>query len=249
MLKRIQLQLKFLSMIALLSVAFACSNEDDSVSDNSAPKGEMNARQQQSASHTLTIVNNSSYTYEINAIGAQRNFDIGDNIEILHKNSTPMVLGPHSKVSFYDYGNASDSQFNLAGWEVYDNNLENTFVGYYASSQIAHLYGIEANPAVPDGIRYPVWKFMDARILDPVSNQPLAVLGGNNPESSFAASLGDFDMGYNSVLKYGIYRDGPIARRPEGTEIQLVMVKWNQSGENLKHSANIKISIENTQIR
>lgn len=252
MYRKFKISLILIATVIMASLFMSCSNDDAVFYGNYPDKGETDkagthslARQANPNLHSLYIINNSGYNYEISVLGAQTNFETYDNIEILHKNRPALVIAPGQKVAFYDYKTVSDFQYVIPNWEVYDNSLESNFVGLFTSQKMSELYGILSQPENPASERFPVWKFLNARVVNTTTHQPLAVLSGNNPEALSLLGLGNFAQGYNTEIKYGTYTEIGENSRTAGIEVPLVNVKWKQSSPDLRATGEVKITIDN----
>lgn len=252
MYRKLKISLILIATVVMASFFISCSNDEISYNYDGPNKGETDkagqhtfARQANPNLHSLYIINNSGYNYEISVIGAQTNLEVYDNIEIMHKNRPAMVIAPGQKVAFYDYKRVSDIQYLVPDWEVYNNALDNAFVGLFTPQKMAELYGMLSQPENPASERFPIWKYLSARVVNTTTHQALSVLSSNNPEALSLVSLGNFAQGYNTEIRYGTYTEFGENARAAGIEVPLVTVRWKQSSPDLRATGEVKITIDN----
>lgn len=197
--------------------------------------------------HSLTIMNNSRYRYEIFAIGAQSSYDLNDLIDITYKADSPLIIMPGHSVTYYDYKTVSDPAFAIDFWHVFDHSIREGDLGFIDPDKMAILYGVLSQPNNPHSDKYPVWKWVKGGIIDD-NDSYLSIMSGNVPNASLLY-IGNVSQGYNSLLHYGRFI-GVESVVNSDTASPLATVKWrfpNIGGTS--SSGEVKIVIENVRSR
>ena len=239
------------TVLASLVLFFSCSNDEEfsKVPTNASKNTYTNQANRQSLiPHQLTIINNSRYNFAISAVNAQSNYELEDPMSIFHKPTRPLLIMAESSVTFYDYKQVSDSRCQISKWHVLNGRVED--LGDFECDAIANLYGMLSVPGNPQSLRYPVWKSIEGIPVDQ-ANEPLAIIGVNNPNSPDSSlRLGNLVQGFSTVIKYGKVIGMGSSSTSLTTDpvyrIWLATATWKQQYVGgSSNNGNITITIEN----
>jgi hypothetical protein len=250
MYKKLKISLILIALIITASTFLSCTSDNDEFTGSRSGNAvDTNAAKQAFPNtHTLSIINNSTYTYVIYNIGAQTNRDLYDPIEISHR-ANLLKVAPHTQVIYYDYKYVSNSEFAVDKWKVTDHSMRDGFIGNFSCDAMCAQYGMLSNPNDPNSARFPVWNYMVGGVIDQ-SGEFLRVLGGNLSGASLAV-IGNTDQGFNSVLKFGTTT--AIAEEAQagipGHSTPKAMVKWRQANTGIRNGGAAQLTIENIPVR
>lgn len=244
MYRKLKMSLLLVGIAMAASLFVSCSKDDEQLGTENGigPREETNrqARQNYPTSHSLTIINNSSYKYVLYLVGAQTNYEIYDHLSIYHKYSPAVIVDPGQNLIFYNYRIVSNSQYVIPEWNVLDHSIRNGELGLFDSVKLSQLYGILTQPNNPASEHYPVWKWIEGGVMNN-NGSMFSALSGNFPGAELM-SLGSAQQGFNSVVKYGTRVDAS-----NGTP--LVEARWTSNNSGVRTSGEVRVVIKNLSTR